>query len=353
MKYLMKLFILIFAVLACSMSAFAQGCEEPADDGGDTSFKPRIIGFIQPQYEYHFTKDDDRNIKNSNTFKFMRARLGVTGKIPYDFTYYAMMEFSPFVSKTGYPYLLDVFISYRRFKWASISAGSFKQPFGLEVNTPCSGLHTIYRSVVSDQLVSPQRDMGLMLFGGNKQTFVRYSAALMNGTGLGVKDNNNKKDIIGRAVIHPLDFLYVGGSFRQGWPTKDTLTRTSFAAEIEVQFSNFLFQAEYIFDEGDYNRSAGGGCGSDPLVLGEKRAGWWAMAMYRTYFNLEPVIKVESFDTGDDYGNSDLITTFGFNYFINDNVRLQVNYRYRAEKNDLSTAEIPNDALVFQLQAKF
>ena len=43
--------------------------------------------------------------------------------------------------------------------------------------------------------------------------------------------------------------------------------------------------------------------------------------MYRTYFNLEPVIKVESFDTGDDYGNSDLITTFGFNYFINDNVR--------------------------------
>lgn len=334
-------------------SLFAQGCEEPDAVDGDDSLKPKVIGFIQPQYEFHMTEDEDRAIDNSNTFKFKRGRLGVTGKIPYDFTYYVMMEFSPFVSKTGNPYMLDAFISYRRYKWASVSVGSFKQPFGLEVNTSCSGLHTIERAMVSDQIVAPQRDMGIMFMGGNKETLLKYQFAIMNGTGLGVKDNNNKKDIIGRVVFHPLDFLNIGGSFRYGWPTKDTLTRTSIAAEVEVNYSNFRLQAEYIYDEGDYNRSAGGGCGSDPLILGEKRGGWWAMAMYKFYFNLEPVIKVEQFDTGDDAGYGEFITTFGVNYFFNDNVRLQANYRYRAETNDAASAEIPNDAFLLQMQVKF
>ena len=352
----MKIFILIISSLfigLLNINTFAQGCEEPEADTGDDSLKPKVIGFAQPQYGYFFTKDDNRNIDNSNSFYFKRARLGVTGKIPYDFTYYALMEFSPFISRTGNPYLLDVFISYRRYKWASVSVGSFKQPFGLEVSTSCSGLHTIERASVSDQLVAPQRDLGLMVFGGNKETFLRYYFSIMNGTGLGVKDNNNKKDMIGRIVFQPLSFLNIGGSFRQGWPTKDTLTRSSFAAEVEFHSRNILVQAEYIYDKGDYDRSVGGGCGSDPLMLGEIRSGWWAMAMYKTNFNLEPVIKVESFDTGDDEDYSEFITTLGFNYFFNDNIRLQVNYRYRAEKNSASSAEIPNDALLFQLQVKF
>lgn len=354
MKKLISILAILMAICSLQPQVFAQGCDEPSESAeGDDSAKPKIIGFAQPQYEYHFTKDEDLNIDNSNTFKFKRARLGITGKIPYDFAYYAMMEFSPFVSSTGNPYLLDVFVSYRRFKWVNVSMGSFKQPFGLEVNTPCSGLHTVERSAVSDQLVAPQRDMGLMLLGGTKQDLVQYRLALMNGTGLGTKDNNNKKDLIGRVIFHPVEFIGVGGSFRYGYPTKDSLTRTSFAVELEVDYSNFLVQAEYIADEGDYNRAAGGGCGADPLVLGDKRSGYYVQAMYRTYMNLHPVIKYESFDTGDDEGYSLSTITVGLNYFFNDNVRLQANYRYNAEFNDAKNAEKPNDAFLIQLQAKF
>ncbi len=351
-RYLIFLFS---AILITSGSLFGQGCEEPdASSDGDASIKPKIIGFIQPQYEYHFTENEDIvGSKNSNTFKFKRARIGVTGKIPYDFSYYVVIENSAFVSSTGAPYLLDAFISYRRYSWAKVSVGSFKQPFGLEVNTSCSGLHTIERAMVSDQIVAPQRDMGIMVFGDFNDKMFKYSVALMNGRGLGTKDNNNKKDLIGRVVLKPLDFLSVGGSFRYGYPMTDTVTRTSLAAEIEVNYSNFRLQAEYIYDEGDYNTAAGGGCGSDPILLGEKRGGWWAMAMYKFYFNLEPVIKVESFDSGDAAGYGEFITTFGVNYFFNDNVRLQANYRYRAETNKTNSAEIPNDALLLQMQIKF
>jgi phosphate-selective porin len=161
--------------MVSAVNTFSQGCDEPSEGEEDEAIK--FFGFFQPQYEYHMTSPA------SNTFKFKRARIGIRGDIPYDFSYYIVMENSSFVSQTGSPYLLDAFLTYKRFKWATVSVGSFKQPFGMEVNTACHSLHTIERSIVSDQIVAPQRDMGLMLLSGNKETKFRYSLALMNGRG--------------------------------------------------------------------------------------------------------------------------------------------------------------------------
>jgi len=343
MKDFLKIFIAIL-LLSCTQNVFSQGCDDP-DEEGDDPDKIKIFGFFQPQYEYHLTDP-----KPSNTFKFKRARVGLTGNIPYDFSYYAVMENSAFVSATGNPYMLDAFISYKRFKWAKVSVGSFKQPFGMEVNTACSKLYTIERSYASDQFIAPQRDMGVMILGGTNETFAKYAVAIMNGRGLGIKDNNNKKDLVGRLTIKPLEFLRLGGSFRYGFPTADSLERITYAGEIEFKYSGFTLQAEYIADQGDYNRAAGGGCGADPLTLGEDRNGMYVQAMYMTNFNLEPVVKFELFDSDLNSENTEqTLITFGANYFFNDMVRLQANYRYRAEKG----AEIPNDDIMLQLQVKF
>lgn len=341
-----------------SMAGFSQGCEEPAGDEDSDEKSVKVFGFIQPQYEFHMTEDDEAipAVENSNTFKFKRARIGLSGQIPYDFSYYVVLEASPYVSPTGYPYLLDAFISYRRYEWAKVSMGSFKQPFGLEINTACSGLHTIDRAMVSDQIVAPQRDMGIMLFGGGKDKLLSYSVALMNGTGIGKKtdiDNNQKKDLIGRVVFHPLEYLNIGLSGRHAYPNNDSTVRTSFAADVDFKYNNLRVQAEYIYDEGDYNLGASGGCGGEPLTLGNKRQGFWAMAMYKFYFNLEPVIKIEQFDTGNTTEDAFMTTTIGANYFFNDNVRLQANYQYRSEYNKNSDAEFSNDAILVQLQVKF
>ena len=72
--------------------------------------------------------------------------------------------------------------------------------------------------------------------------------------------------------------------------------------------------------------------------------------MYMTPWRVQPVVKFELFDKDKDVeDNSEYITTFGVNYFFNDWTRLQVNYRYRAEM----AGEIPNDALLVQVQVKF
>lgn len=337
--------ILIFSIglvlmVITGSKGFAQGCETPSDDSDGV----KLFGFFQPQYEYHLT--DPAN----STFKFKRARIGFMGNVPYDFSYYVVLENSAFVSQTGNPYLLDAFITYKRFKWATVSVGSFKQPFGLEVNTSCSGLTTVERAMVSDQIVAPQRDMGVMLLGGDNTTMLKYSLALMNGRGLGVKDNNNKKDIIGRLVLQPIEMISIGGSFRYGFPNNEIDNRVSVAAEMQFKTGPFTLQGEYIHDQGDYNRAAGGGCGSDPVTLGEKRDGAWVMASYMTKLRLEPVFKWEYFDADKDLVNNEMyVMTGGVNYFFNDWTRLQVNYQYRAEKG----AELPNDAVLVQLQVKF
>jgi len=69
-----------------------------------------------------------------------------------------------------------------------------------------------------------------------------------------------------------------------------------------------------------------------------------------TKWNLQPVFKMESWDPDTDTNdNSQSIMTFGFNYFLNDWTRLQLNYLYKAEDAN----EISNDELLMQLQVKF
>jgi len=352
------LYILLVIVLSLSAnSAFAQGCEGDDPAAGNDSInanKPILFGYLQSQYDYSLGD-------NENSFAFKRARIGVRGKVLNDFSYYFMLETSPFIGGSGDAYLMDAFITYNASNWARISAGTFKQPFSLEVATPCHSLVTIDRSIVADQLVAPQRDFGISLFGGNQYTKLNYSFAIMNGSGLRVKDNNQKKDIIGRATYKVTDFLTVGGSFRYGFPAKDEdnpsndrendHVRKTVGGEFVFNMNNFHLQGEYIYDEGDDNPAAGGGCGAEPLELDWIRTGGYIMAYYDTKWNLQPVFKYEYFDPSTYIKDKNYLErmTIGANYFFNDNVRLQINYQANIE----TISAVDNDMLLAQLQIKF
>ncbi|RLD75550.1 MAG: hypothetical protein DRJ07_17865 [Bacteroidetes bacterium] len=338
------LFVLVFIFQANNI--YAQGCDsdEPANDSIPAP-KIKVFGFFQPEYDYTLSDPAE------SSFTFRRARIGVRGRVFEDFSYYMMLETSPFIGGVGSAYLMDAFITWDKYNWSRISVGSFKQPFGLEVTTACSKLTTIERAIVSDQLVSPQRDYGVMVLGGNKYTKLNYSVALMNGRGLNVKDNNNKKDIIGRANYKVLDFMTIGGSFRYGYPNNEVDTRTTYGGEILMNFNNLHIQGEYIQDEGDYNRAAGGGCGSEPLELGEKRSGAYGMIWYDTKWNIQPVLKYEYFDQDHDIkdiGYTERMT-LGVNYFFNEKIRLQVNYQANIE----TYINIDNDKFLAQIQVVF
>ncbi len=350
---ILLLFVLVFIFQANNM--FSQGCEtgDPTTDNDSLNPKKIIIfGYIQPEYNYTFSEPA------VSTFAFRRARVGVRGKVFQDFSYYLMLEASPFIGGVGSAYLMDAFIAWEKYNWARIAIGSFKQPFSRELQTACHALTTIDRSIVVDQLVSPQRDYGLMLLGGNKYTRFTYMAALMNGRGLNVKDNNNKKDIVARGSYRIADFISIGASFRFGYPNYDeppsdgfVTTRTTVGGDILLRFNNLHIQGEYIYDEGDYNRAAGGGCGSEPMLLGERRDGAYGMIWYDTKINLQPVFKYEYFDQDLDIkeiGYTERMT-IGLNYFYNEHVRIQLNYQANIE----TFINIDNDKFLAQIQYKF
>jgi hypothetical protein len=341
----MKNLALLIVLFIFPLLSYSQGCSDISDEEG-----VNVFGFIQPQYEYNFNTD-------YNTFSFNRARLGVKGSIPYDFRYYFVVEMSPIFNTN--PFLLDAFISYNRIMWAQGAIGQFKSPFSLELQTPCNKLNTIYRTHVVDELASPLRDLGFMVYGGNDTTLLKYQVAIMNGTGMNRFDDNAGKDYVGRVVFQPFrsNLFAFGGSFRYGSKAPfvpeitvdDKLTR--YGGELNFNWKGITIQSEYIWGEDIGSYTEGGGCGG-PGVVKEgsvTRQGWYVTGMYMFKFRLQPVVRYEYYDrdiSADD--QFQYITTLGINYFFNDWTRLQVNYLIGSE----NASEIDNSVFV-QFQVIF
>jgi hypothetical protein len=195
--------------------------------------------------------------------------------------------------------------------------------------------------------------------------FFTYQAAVLNGSGINRWDNNNAKDIAFRGIIRPWEGIDVGGSFRTGKQTPYSYNegdgkRTTIGAELAVEFFNFLFHGEYLYGYGKNLKGvAGAGCGGGgiPDIKGElERNGYYAMLLYKTPWNLEPVVRYEFFDpmAKADYDldatePTETVSTwtFGLNYFINDWARVQVNYMIHDDNNVYTTdAESVNNSLL-------
>ncbi|RKZ30096.1 hypothetical protein DRQ36_06695 [bacterium] len=353
------LMFLILGFITAPGFIYAQGCV----GGGGSDEGVQIIGYIQPQFEYKFQEDEDGNADNIYSFTFKRARLGVMGNIPYDVSYYLLLEANPFKGSAN---LLDAFFSYTRLApYATFSIGKFKTPFSLERNTSCAGLHTIERSEVVSNMVL-DRDMGIMALGQYKD-LVKYRLGWMHGTGLGEWDNNTSKDLVARVIVTPIEMVSIGGSYQSGKQppaneeSEEDDVRTRYAGELEVKYGDFLLQGEYI---GGYIESSGGIVAHPPdcthdttwyttIPAGKsKSSGYWGQIMYMTPWNLQPIVKYEFYDRDTDTDNNETgIITFGFNYFINDWSRVQVNYLYKAEYGE--GTEYSNDEILVQFQAMF
>jgi phosphate-selective porin len=369
--------IILISLIGLPNIGFSQGCM-----GSDSEDGVKVVGYIQGQYEYQFLGEDVepiRGLNSNNSFYFNRARLGVVGNIPYDFSYYVMAELSP--TKHG-PYLLDAFIAYKRFDpYLTVSLGQFKSPFGLELTTPCQSLHVVDRSRFVGELASPYRDLGIMFLGSTGELFgkkdlISYRFAITNGTGMNKMDDNEYKDYIGRIIISPLEWLHIGASYKYGKqkPVKadmDPDERTRWGVDLSLEKANVIFQTEYIQGLDKGSSLVGGGCGSTPtIVLGDfKRNGYMAQLLYMTPWNIQPVVKFESYDPNIKIGDGNPDDTeheydydkqqdfiFGFNYFFNEWTRLQANYVYKTEESgdtEDTYHEVANDYFVIQLQVQF
>ena len=163
----------------------------------------------------------------------------------------------------------------------------------------------------------------------------------MNGQGINLKDKNNQKDIVGSLMVHPLDWLSVGGSFVKGKGCAvaassvnpdiaigDSYTRNRWSAGATIQTKPVSLRTEYL-------------AGKDGHV---KSDGYYATASIHVLPKFDIVASYDYFnkDKAQDYKQSNYVA--GVQWWFYPKCRLQAQYTYcvphKGENSNLLQAQL-------------
>ena len=331
MKHTFRYLIGVLAI-AIPMSLNAQ--EEKIDR------TPKLSGFVQGLYQLN-AKD---GIVKNNTFQARRVRMSIEGNLTKNLTYKIQGDF---VRK---PMLVDVFVKYKVCDEFAIQAGQFKTPFTLEspINPVNLEIFDYGESVqklcgYSDVcgVGSIGRDLGIMatgkLFKVEDKDFslVNYSIGVFNGNGANEKDNNNRKDFVGRLEVHPmLKDLTLSGSIYRGFYDIDggihNGTRNRWSAGAQYSDGDLMVRAEYLNGTTGYNSVNLEG---DVVEQYWDSKGYYAVAGYNFLLGkdhsqkLMPVLRYEYFTKDSaviDGGTS--YYTVGLNYWPVKSLNFKLDY---------------------------
>ncbi len=299
-------------LLSIPLCVSAQDVNKKVDDlQGKIDRMPKISGFVQGLYQANLTEEGELK---DNTFRMRRVRMSVEGNLAKGLTYKIQGDFS------RSPMLVDAFLKYKVCNEFAIQVGQFKTPFSIEspinpVNLEIFDYGESVQKLVGYSDVcgvgSIGRDLGIMATGSlfpvelqNGQQFglVDYSVGVFNGNGANEKDNNNRKDIVGRLDFHPwVKALTLSGSYYHGNYYKDedfNGVRNRWAAGLQYNDGKFLVRAEYLEGTTGYHGFEG-----EDAPNQFNSAGYYAVAGYNFQFGKEgkeqklmPVLRYEHFE---------------------------------------------------------
>ena len=299
-------------LLSIPLCVSAQDVNKKVDDlQGKIDRMPKISGFVQGMYQANLNEDGELK---DNTFNLRRVRMSLEGNLAKGLTYKIQGDF------TRKPMLVDAFVKYKVCNEFAIQVGQFKTPFSIEspinpVNLEIFDYGESVQKLVGYSDVcgvgSIGRDLGIMATGSlfpvelqNGQQFglIDYSVGVFNGNGANEKDNNNRKDIVGRLDFHPwVKALTLSGSYYHGNYYKDedfNGVRNRWAAGLQYNDGKFLVRAEYLEGTTGYHGFEG-----EDAPNQFNSAGYYAVAGYNFQFGKEgkeqklmPVLRYEHFE---------------------------------------------------------
>ncbi|MBI3946704.1 MAG: hypothetical protein HY321_12345 [Armatimonadetes bacterium] len=176
--------------------------------------KIKFSGYVQARYENH-EGGAGPGSGTRNNFTVRRARL----KAAASPVAHAGVTLQADFSGTS-PSLKDAFVDWFPLaaeadqSWV-LSAGQMKWPFGYQVVQSSSVRETPERALVIQRLFPGERDRGVMVTSPAARP-IWLQAGVFNGAGSNANDDNNSKDVVGRARWSPLASLDLGASFYVG-----------------------------------------------------------------------------------------------------------------------------------------
>lgn len=163
----------------------------------DTNFVLKIKGLAQLDSHWYF---NDGGVNNNDSFVLRRARLIAEGTFFKDFEYQFVPEFGG--SSVS---ILDANVGYKYSPWLQVKAGKFKSPVGLEQLQSDANMLFIERAFPSQ--LTPNRDLGVQIYGDVLDGRLSYAAGVFNGAGDGRNGGNSdlddEKEFAGRLFTHP------------------------------------------------------------------------------------------------------------------------------------------------------
>lgn len=183
--------------------------------------------------------------------------------------------------------------------YADFSIGQFKIPVSLEGVTSASRLYFPERSLVSRRY-GDRRDIGFKV----EKKFDKFSYwfGVYNGEGQNNLDSNDQKDLALRVEVYPIKELTVAAVGYTSVGDRDLVnTKDRLEADVKFEKYGFLLQGEYI--------RAWDMVGSAASHRRIKGHGFYVLAGYTLFDNLQPVVRIGSVDPeigADENGSTDV-----------------------------------------------
>ncbi len=207
---------LLMAVFSSTAAMGQQKNDSETNWMKELSSRITLNGYAQGGYSWQ-----DANGVQRNDFNLKRTLLWAKARITDRWSFLFMHDFSSVVQEFYTDYRLS------NDKALTIRVGQFKNSFSLEnplspvvleLIDVCSQSVTYLSGCGSDPKhgLNYGRDLGAMIYGELFNDFLHYELAVMNGQGINRRDGNNKKDLIAKIDIRPIDGLRLVASGQKG-----------------------------------------------------------------------------------------------------------------------------------------
>jgi phosphate-selective porin OprO/OprP len=182
---------------------------------GDRNFQVRFKGLLQFDGRAFL---GDSALSPLNTFVVRKIRPILAGTLLGLTDFYFSPDFGNGTSAgTGTVIVADAFLDTHPFPWLRFRVGKFKQAYGLERLEADQDLTFIERAL--DQYLTPQREVGVQVWGDVAGGILRYEGSVTNGNpdnSIGDVDTNGPKTLGGRVFIQPFNTDALRGLGRLG-----------------------------------------------------------------------------------------------------------------------------------------
>lgn len=188
------------------------------------------------QYDYVATPGEN---PDPGGFRVRRARALLAGPLA------AGIKWAISAEATGHPVLRDAYIILDHVPAATLRVGQLVMPYGLERFVATSNAMEFTERSLPD--LAPGRDGGLMV-SNNEPLFgwFTYGAAIVNGTGQNIRDNNRAKDAMVRLGASParVPGVHLAVNASKGDQPDGMRTRTG--ADLRYENRSYHVGAEFL-----------------------------------------------------------------------------------------------------------